>query len=83
VRIAPALALGALLFLPLPARADGAFPDSIAIFAPADRPHRLLLATNFGLLVSDDDGSCSTGASASLVVLLTLVPLAIRRRGAR
>ncbi len=30
------------------ARADGAFPDSMALFLPADRPHELVLATNFG-----------------------------------
>jgi hypothetical protein len=39
------------------AAADGAFPDSMALFAPADRPHTLLLATNFGLVTSDDDGT--------------------------
>ena len=38
------------------ARADGAFPDSLSIVLPADRPHRLSLATNFGLISSDDDG---------------------------
>lgn len=38
------------------ARADGAFPDSMALFLPADRPHEILLATNFGLLFSEDDG---------------------------
>jgi len=38
------------------ARADGAFPDSLSIVLPADRPHRISLATNFGLISSDDDG---------------------------
>jgi len=39
------------------ARADGAFPDSFALFAPADQPNRLVLATNFGLLRSEDNGA--------------------------
>ena len=39
------------------ARADGAFPDSLSIVAPVDRPQRLALATNFGLISSDDAGA--------------------------
>ena len=31
-----------------PARADGAFPDSLQILLPADRPNVIGLATNFG-----------------------------------
>src|SRR3954464_7579747 len=42
------------------ARADGAFPDSEAVLVPADRPHQLLLATNFGLIRSEDDGAIWT-----------------------
>ena len=38
-------------------RADGAFPDSMQIFVPADHPHRIILATNFGLIISEDDGA--------------------------
>jgi hypothetical protein len=38
------------------ARADGAFPDSLSIVAPVDRPHHIALATNFGLISSNDDG---------------------------
>jgi hypothetical protein len=38
------------------ARADGAFPDSLSLLVPADRPHRISLATNFGLISSNDDG---------------------------
>jgi hypothetical protein len=76
-----ALAFGALVVVVLAgaraARADGAFPDSLTIVVPADRPHRIALATNFGLISSDDDGgtwswvcegpltSCSTLYSAS------------------
>src|SRR5204863_3436230 len=51
-----ALALVGLLALPAAARADGAFPDSMSIFLPPGRPHEMLVATTFGLLVSVDDG---------------------------
>jgi hypothetical protein len=53
--LASLLALSALA--PAVARGDGAFPDSFALFAPADQPSRLVLATNFGLLRSEDDGA--------------------------
>jgi len=55
--------LGALVGLGLvgsrstPAHADGAFPDSFAPLLPRTRPHQILLATNFGLVSSDDDGA--------------------------
>lgn len=42
---------------PTRARADGAFPDSMALLVPAGAPHRIVLATNFGLLVTEDDGA--------------------------
>jgi hypothetical protein len=45
-----------LLAAPSPVWADGAFPNSMGIFAPADKPKELVLATNFGLLISDDYG---------------------------
>ncbi len=38
------------------ARANGAFPDSLAILVPSDRPHEIVLATNFGLILSEDEG---------------------------
>jgi len=38
------------------ARANGAFPDSQSIMAPDARAHSILLATNFGIISSDDDG---------------------------
>src|SRR5689334_17359687 len=38
------------------AYADGAFPESMQILLPADRPHEIVLGTNFGLIVSQDDG---------------------------
>lgn len=37
--------------------ADGAFPDSQSILVPADQPHVITLATNFGLVSSADDGA--------------------------
>jgi hypothetical protein len=42
------------------ARADGAFPDSLSVLLPADRPHRIALATNFGLVSTNDDGATWT-----------------------
>jgi hypothetical protein len=36
------------------AHADGAFPDSFALFAPSDQAGTLRLATNFGLVFSTD-----------------------------
>jgi photosystem II stability/assembly factor-like uncharacterized protein len=39
-----------------PAYANGAFPDSLQLLLPADRPHEIVLATNFGLISSEDDG---------------------------
>lgn len=49
--------LVALLLASPTARADGAFPDELAVFLPASRPHEIILVTNFGLLLSDDDGA--------------------------
>jgi MYXO-CTERM domain-containing protein len=39
------------------ARADGAFPDSLSLLLPTDKPNRIALATNFGVVSSDDDGA--------------------------
>src|SRR5262249_11008394 len=43
-----------------PALANGAFPESYQIVLPADRPQQVILATNFGLIISDDDGATWT-----------------------
>lgn len=40
--------------------ADGAFPDSMSVLVPAGRPHEIVLATNFGLITSEDDGATWT-----------------------
>ncbi|MEA2695989.1 MAG: hypothetical protein QOI66_260 [Myxococcales bacterium] len=37
--------------------ANGAFPDSLRIFVPADRPAEITLATTFGLVMSRDHGA--------------------------
>jgi hypothetical protein len=39
------------------AAANGAFPDSDAVMVPVDRPQQIVLATNFGLIISDDGGT--------------------------
>ena len=49
--------LATVLGLAGPAGADGAFPDSMSLFLPSDRPERMVVGTNFGLIVSDDDGA--------------------------
>jgi hypothetical protein len=54
--IAMILAATTVLAMTRHARANGAFPDSQAIYAPSAHPHQLVLGTNFGLLVSEDDG---------------------------
>src|SRR5437868_895097 len=56
-RLAVAAAIGLGLATPNRAAADGAFPDSMQIFVPAEAPHRIVLGTNFGLIISDDDGA--------------------------
>jgi hypothetical protein len=39
------------------ASADGAFPDSSSAILPRDRPHEIIVSTNFGLILSEDDGA--------------------------
>ncbi len=55
-RIAALAALGCVSAATLPARADGAFPNSQNVMTPAALPHEILLGTNFGLVMSFDDG---------------------------
>ncbi len=45
---------------PRRARADGAFPNSLGPLLPADRPSEILLATNFGVVMSVDAGQTWT-----------------------
>jgi len=43
-----------------PAAADGAFPASAGVLVPAGLPHGITLATNFGVIKSQDDGATWT-----------------------
>jgi hypothetical protein len=59
-----------LVFANTPARANGAFPGSLGILLPADDPNRIVLATNFGVIVSIDGAqtwtwSCEQTANGS------------------
>jgi hypothetical protein len=53
------LAVGCLL-TSSSARANGAFPESFQLLLPEDRPNQIVLATNFGLILSDDAGATWT-----------------------
>lgn len=39
------------------AYANGAFPDSMGLFLPSEDSNRIILTTNFGLLISNDRGA--------------------------
>jgi MYXO-CTERM domain-containing protein len=54
------LAVAGWLLPAAAARADGAFPDSQNILTPESLPHEILLATNFGLVLSLDGGQTWT-----------------------
>jgi len=62
------------------AQADGAFPDEMTVLLPIAAPHRILVGTNFGLAISEDDGAtwryaCEphvTGTGADLVSIYQL-----------
>src|SRR5579862_2952411 len=49
--------LSAVLALPAAARADGAFPDSLSLLLSQDHPNELVVASNFGLIWSSDNGA--------------------------
>jgi MYXO-CTERM domain-containing protein len=51
------LIASAMALAPRAAHANGAFPESFQLLLPADRPREIALATNFGLIISDDDGA--------------------------
>jgi hypothetical protein len=57
--LATSLALIALS-APGAALGNGAFPESYQIVLPADHPQQVILATNFGLIISDDEGATWT-----------------------
>jgi hypothetical protein len=57
VRLGRTAALSALLIaVPALARANGAFPAGEVVLVPPERPHQIVLATNFGVVLSDDGG---------------------------
>jgi hypothetical protein len=64
------LALAAAMILgPHRARADGAFPNGQSVLVPADRPGEIIVATNFGLVSTEDGGrtwlySCEQAATS-------------------
>jgi len=39
-----------------PALGDGAFPDELSVYLPPGSPNRIMLGTNFGLVISEDGG---------------------------
>jgi MYXO-CTERM domain-containing protein len=45
---------------PRRARANGAFPDSLGPLLPPDRPNEIMLATTFGIVLSEDAGQTWT-----------------------
>src|SRR5262245_61788357 len=55
--LAAATTLLTALLLAEPAWGNGALPASFGILVPADRPQEIVLATNFGLIISDDGGA--------------------------
>jgi len=61
------------------ARADGAFPGSLQILLPATHPETIYLATNFGLIISEDGGASWTWTceqrATSMGYLYVLGPL--------
>jgi len=65
--VAAATWVGSVVGISAVARADGAFPDAQSVLLPRDRPNEIVLATNFGLVFTEDDGlswtfTCETDA---------------------
>lgn len=56
VTFAAAVACLTLLTSAGRAHANGALPASYGILVPADKPQEIVLATNFGMIISDDGG---------------------------
>ncbi len=56
LKIAHRLGCLAVLCFAGRALADGAFPDELSVYLPSNAPHRIMLGTNFGLVISEDDG---------------------------
>lgn len=64
-----------MLCLAASALADGAFPDELSVYLPPNDPSKIMLGTNFGLVISTDRGAswrfiCElfiTGSGADIV----------------
>jgi hypothetical protein len=56
-RLTPLIAAFAACAFSATARADGAFPDTQSVLLPSDLPRTIVVGTNFGLVVSADDGA--------------------------
>jgi len=75
------LLVSSLLLSATPARAHAGFPEAKQILLPVDRPQQIILATNFGLIFSEDSGgtwlfSCEDALSAyAAPYLLGAAPL--------
>src|SRR5215470_6725603 len=71
----PALvAISVVLLCPaMPVQANGAFPDSMGILLPVDQPNRIIATTNFGLLVSEDEGATWAWVCEQAVGVMTLM----------
>ena len=61
------LAAGLLLFAALPARADGAFPDEMAVLLPPSAPQTILVGATFGLALTEDGGATWRFVCESLI----------------
>jgi hypothetical protein len=64
----------------VPARANGAFPDSESVLVPAALPNEIALGTNFGVVLSKDGGqtwtwSCEQGGSNASLYQIGPAPL--------
>jgi MYXO-CTERM domain-containing protein len=68
------------------ALADGGIPGSLAILLPADQPQKIALATNFGLILSEDAGAtwlwtCEQVATTSMANMYAVGPPAVASGG--
>jgi hypothetical protein len=57
LRLTQAFILMGVCFSTTLPRANGAFPESFQLILPSDRGSQILLATNFGMIISDDAGA--------------------------
>src|ERR1700722_16826738 len=80
--VIPAFAMSTLISTT--ALADGAFPDELQVFAPHLQPNRIVLSTNYGLILSEDNGAtwsyaCETGGAGPQQCRRDVCPRRVRR----